>query len=163
MYTVWNYVISFLSEYCLLFMLMLFLPSTCKKQSGAVLTWLFVCTELQTCIWPSWCHCHSLSLASVKFRLVFTFWYWLTRVVLEKGPLNGCVCVCKFSDRSPCDLACGSEYSSFYFVPSPHSSQCLLPSVTRNKDYYYTENFTMDLNKVCGKGLSNTNWTRRML
>ena len=67
------------------------------------------------------------------------------------------VCVCKFSDRSPCDLACGSEYSSFYFVPSPHSSQCLLPSVTRNKDYYYTENFTMDLNKVCGKGLSNTN------
>jgi len=22
------------------------------------------------------------------------FWYWLTRVVPEKGPLNGCVCVC---------------------------------------------------------------------
>jgi len=21
-------------------------------------------------------------------------WYWLTRVVLDKGPLNGCVCVC---------------------------------------------------------------------
>jgi len=21
------------------------------------------------------------------------FWYWLTRVVPEKGPLNGCVCV----------------------------------------------------------------------
>jgi len=22
------------------------------------------------------------------------FWYQLTRVVLDKGPLNGCVCVC---------------------------------------------------------------------
>ena len=43
---------------------------------------------------PSWCHCHSLSLASVKSRLVLTFWYWLTRIVPEKGPLNGCVCVC---------------------------------------------------------------------
>ena len=43
---------------------------------------------LQTCIRPSWFHCHSLSLASVKS------WYRLTRVVPEKGPLNGCVCVC---------------------------------------------------------------------
>jgi len=29
----------------------------------------------------------------VKSRLVLPFWYQLTRVVLEKGPLNGCVCV----------------------------------------------------------------------
>jgi len=42
-------------------------------------------------IWPS---CHSLSLASVKSRLVLPFLYRLTRVVLDKGPLNGCVCVC---------------------------------------------------------------------
>jgi len=35
-------------------------------------------------------HCHSLSLASVKSRLVLPFWYQLTRVVLDKGPLNGC-------------------------------------------------------------------------
>ena len=35
-----------------------------------------------------------LSLASVKSRLFSPFWYRLTRVVLEKGPLNGCVCVC---------------------------------------------------------------------
>jgi len=48
---------------------------------------------VQTCIWPSWCHCHSLSLASVKSRLVLPFWYQLTWVVPEKGPLNGCVCV----------------------------------------------------------------------
>ena len=33
----------------------------------------------------------SLSLASVKSRLVLPFWYRLTQVVLDKGPLNGCV------------------------------------------------------------------------
>ena len=66
----------------------------CKKLSGGVLAWLSVWSELQTCIWPSWCHCHSLSLASVKSRLVLPFWSRLTRVVLDKGPLNGCVRVC---------------------------------------------------------------------
>jgi len=33
-----------------------------------------------------------MSLASVKSRLVLPFWYRLTRVVPEKGPLNMCVC-----------------------------------------------------------------------
>jgi len=27
--------------------------------------------RLAICIWPSWCHCHSMSLASVKSRLVY--------------------------------------------------------------------------------------------
>ena len=51
---------------------------------------------MQTCIWPSWCHCHSLSVASVESRLVLPFcrfWYRLTRVVPDRGPLNWCVCV----------------------------------------------------------------------
>jgi len=65
----------------------------CKKVSGEVLAWVSVWSEVQTCIWPSGCHCHSLSLASVKSRLVLPFWYRLSRVVPEKGPLNGCVCV----------------------------------------------------------------------
>ena len=56
-----------------------------------------VWSEVQTCIWPSWCHCHSLSLASVKSRLVLPFCYRLTRVVPDKGPLSGCVCVCSTS------------------------------------------------------------------
>jgi len=30
------------------------------------------------------------SLASFKSRLALPFWYWLTQVVLEKRPLNGC-------------------------------------------------------------------------
>ena len=48
---------------------------------------------------PSWCHCHSLSLVSVESRLVLHFWYWLTRVVLDKGPLNRFVCVPFLYDR----------------------------------------------------------------
>ena len=59
-----------------------------------MLAWLSAWSKVQTCIWPSWCQCHSLSLASVKSRLVLPFWYRLTRVVPDKGPLNGCVCVC---------------------------------------------------------------------
>jgi len=34
------------------------------------------------------------SLASFKSRLVLPFWYRLSRVVPDKGALNGCVCVC---------------------------------------------------------------------
>ena len=63
----------------------------CKKLSGGVLAWLSAWSEVQTCIWPRWCHW--LSLATVKSRLVLPFWYLLTRVVPEKGPLNRCVCV----------------------------------------------------------------------
>ena len=68
--------------------------AACKKLSGGVLAWLSVWSEVQTCIWSSWCYCHSLSLASAKSRLVSPFWYRLTWVVPEKGPLNGCVRVC---------------------------------------------------------------------
>jgi len=42
----------------------------CKKLSGGVLAWLSVWGEVQICIWPSWYHCHLLSLAWVKSRLV---------------------------------------------------------------------------------------------
>ena len=72
----------------------------CKKLSGGVLAWLSVWSEVQTCMWLSWCHCHSLSLASVKSRLVLPFWYRLTRVVLEKGPLNGGVCVMQWTNAA---------------------------------------------------------------
>ena len=39
----------------------------CKKQSGGVLAWLSVWCKVQTCIWPSWWQCHSLSLAKFTF------------------------------------------------------------------------------------------------
>ena len=73
----------------------------CKQLSGGVLPWLSVWSKVQTCIWPSWCHCYSLSLASVKSWLVLPFWYWLTQVVPEKGPLNGGVRACMYVFRVP--------------------------------------------------------------
>ena len=57
-----------------------------KKLSGGVLVWLSAWSEVQTCICPSWCHCHALSLASVKSRLVLPFWYQPTQVVPDRGP-----------------------------------------------------------------------------
>ena len=36
------------------------------KLNGGVLAWLSVWGEVQTCIWPSWCRCHSLSLTLVN-------------------------------------------------------------------------------------------------
>ena len=60
----------------------------CKNLIGGVLAWLSVCCEVHACIWPSWCNCHSLSLASVKPRLVLPFWYRLSWVVPDKR----CVC-----------------------------------------------------------------------
>ena len=60
-----------------------------------MLAWLSVWSEVQTCIWPSGFHCHSLSLASVKSRLVLPFWYRLTRVFPDKKAVKRvCVCVC---------------------------------------------------------------------
>ena len=40
------------------------------------------------------------SLASYKSRQVLPFWYWLTDVVLEKRPLNGCSIKITVTDRS---------------------------------------------------------------
>ena len=50
----------------------------CKKLTGGVLAWWVLAwlsdwSEVKTCIWPSWCHCHSLSLAAVKIEIGFTF------------------------------------------------------------------------------------------
>jgi len=73
--------------------------TACEKLSGMV-EWLSVWSEVQiVCVCSSWCHCHSLSLASVKSRLVLPFWYRLTWVVPDKGPLNGCVLVVVPYDR----------------------------------------------------------------
>jgi len=51
-------------------------------------------TRCRLALWPSWCHCHPLSLASVKSRLVFTF---LVLAHLgspgQRAVKRGCVCV----------------------------------------------------------------------
>jgi len=48
----------------------------CSGAGGGsgMLAWLSAWSEVQTCICPSWCHCHSLFVASVKSRLVLLFW-----------------------------------------------------------------------------------------
>ena len=33
-------------------------------------------------------------LSKIQTGTVVPFWYWLAWVVTDKGPLNGCVCVC---------------------------------------------------------------------
>jgi len=84
-----------------------------KKLSGGVLVWLSVWREVQTCICLSWCHCHSLSLASFKSRLVLPFWYRLTWVVPDKGPLNGCVC--SVTENSILMISCIAFYTPLFF------------------------------------------------
>jgi len=50
--------------------------------SGGMLAWISVWGEVQICMWPSRCHCHSLSLAPVSpdwFYLPDTSSPWLSR------------------------------------------------------------------------------------
>jgi len=69
----------------------------CKKLSGGILASLSVWVKVQICIWPSSCHCHSLSFAPVN-----PYWFYLpgfTFLVpapwgsLEQNPKRLCVCV----------------------------------------------------------------------
>ena len=73
-----------------------------------MLVWLSVWSEVQTvCIWSSWCHCRPQtpsSLASFKSRLVLSFWYRPTQVVVEKRPLNEC--------SSCCSCSCAAVYKT---------------------------------------------------
>jgi len=41
----------------------------CKKPSGGVLAWLSLWSEVQTCILPNRCHCHSLQGRIQEFAL----------------------------------------------------------------------------------------------
>jgi len=71
----------------------------CKKWVAAC--W-HGCGKVQICIWPSWCHCHSLSLAPVNpdlfSFLVLPLWCQLTWVVPDKiqdgHKTVVCVCMC---------------------------------------------------------------------
>ena len=66
-----------------------------KKFSDWVRAWLSVWSVLQMiCIWSSWCHCHPIISCFSKIQNGLPFWCRLTQVVLEKRPLNVCVCVC---------------------------------------------------------------------
>ena len=144
-----------------------------KKLSGGVVAWLSVWSEMQTCIWLSWFHCHSLSLASVKSRLVLPFWHWLIRVVPEKGPLNGCVCVTvtvisylnlssnrSFYSRYVLDevhffLVADADQISLHFLAT-HTS-CLLISLI----FRHVETAEFILMPAAGTCHCMTHWTQR--
>jgi len=59
-------------------------------------------------------HCHSLFLALVKSRLDLPFWYWLTRVILEKGPFNRCCGCCITSSYLTMDSV--PKHNIFYGI-----------------------------------------------
>jgi len=71
--------------------------SACKKLSGGMLAWLSVWGEVQICMWPSRCHCHSS-----KSRLVFPSWFYLSatgspgwsRTKSRRAVKRLCMCVC---------------------------------------------------------------------
>jgi len=69
----------------------------CKILSGGVLAWLSVWGKVEICIWPIWCHCHSLTLASLKSRLVLVLAHSGNPRQIPEGHKTAlwvCVCVC---------------------------------------------------------------------
>jgi len=72
-----------------------------RKSIQAVKNWVMRCwhgyLSLARCKWfaygPAYATATPLSLASLKSRMVWPFWCWLTQVVLEKRPLNGSLSV----------------------------------------------------------------------
>jgi len=61
----------------------------CKKLSGGV-----ICLEQGADLHTARLMPLPLTVSCFsKIQIGLLFWYLLTRVVLDKGPLNGCVCV----------------------------------------------------------------------
>ena len=87
------------------------------KLSGGVPEWLPVWSEVQTCIWPSWCHCYSLSLASVKSRLVLPLWYQLIR---GKRAIKR-VCVSRSFVPTTAWIGTTTVFLFIFFSYSPHA------------------------------------------
>ena len=101
-----------------------------------MLAWLSVWSEVHTCILPSWCHCHSLSLASVKSRLVFPLW-----VLADPGSPGQRavkrVCLCVWVNRSSLYFSkwrCGSQVSVQRSIRRPKR---LTVRGNDEKDYRY--------------------------
>jgi len=91
---------------------------------------MVIWSDVHICIWPSWCHCHSLSLAPMKSRLVLPFWYRFTWVVPDKGPLSVCVCVCVHACVRVYPLVDHWRYQQVnYKITKRSSSLCLLSSM----------------------------------
>jgi len=95
-----------------------------KKGIQPVKNWVMGCWhgylfgEVEICMRPNWCHCHSLS------RLVLSFSYQLTRVIPDKGLLNGCCCFFvgfKHVINVWCLSRCGRTRTRHQFTPARQS------------------------------------------
>ena len=89
-----------------------------------------------------------MSLASVKSRLVLPFWYRLTWVVPDKGPLNVCVnvCVCVICRMAPFLMT----------LDDPNCRSCFrFLLLVRPFEPYYFRKYATDLRKLLPIG-SNT-------
>jgi len=83
---------------------------------------------IKRCIWPSWYHCHSLSIASVKSRLVLPFWYWHARVIpdrIQRALKQLCVCV-----YLPWKSIMVLDILQYLFCDGSNQSKILVPSVS---------------------------------
>jgi len=63
-----------------------------------------------------------------KIQIGLPFPYWLTRVVLDKGPLNGCVCVCMLCYVTLCNIVFiipAKAFARDYVITGVGLSVCL--------------------------------------
>jgi len=70
--------------------------------------------------------CLSKSQIGFKARLVLPFWYRLTRVVPDKGPLNGCVYCIVFSAIQPLKAASVLKKTSCQYQLSKKRANALV-------------------------------------
>jgi len=76
-----QYILQVLSFYELFFCLQCFWHCwrqeeylTCKKLNDEVLAWLSVWSKVKMiCIWPSWCHCHTIISCFIKIQIGLIF------------------------------------------------------------------------------------------
>ena len=99
-----------------------------KNLSDEVLAWLSVWSDVQmNCIWSGWCHCHPIISASENPEW-FILLYRPTQVVLEKRPLNDCVCVYSclfiFSVSYQC-IQQSYFWQPYAFVDAGYSYACI--------------------------------------
>jgi len=89
--------------------------------------------------------------SKIQIGLVLPFWYQLTRVVPEKRPLNGCVCVPPPLTRTNTPLISidtKRETSQCYFY---HSS-------TVASDHHYHHAYLFAFVSVCNSQISNSTY-----
>jgi len=101
----------------------------CKKLSGGVLAWLSIWNKVQICVWHSWCHYHSLPLASVKSRLVLLLGHPGNPGQSPEG-CKMCACVCV--------RACVSVYTRKQYPSSQKSAVIIYLSWGK---YTHTQSF----------------------